>query len=85
MPLELTGRWLHLLGRLRHWLGELRCGGDVATWVERLRRLIDDLFADGGEAAGELPDLMGAIDTWQTTAGSCPLGLEAPVVAAVLR
>jgi exodeoxyribonuclease V gamma subunit len=85
VPLELAGRWLHLLGRLRHWLGELRRGGAVTIWVERLRQLIDDLFADGGEAAGERPDLMGAIDAWQTAAGSCPLGLEAPVVAAVLR
>ncbi|MCP9784816.1 exodeoxyribonuclease V subunit gamma [Cyanobium sp. N5-Cardenillas] len=85
VPLELTGRWLHLLGRLRHWLGELRRCGPVTIWVERLRQLIDDLFGDGGEAAGERPDLMAAIDAWQSAAGSCPLGLEAPVVAAVLR
>ncbi|MCP9858974.1 MULTISPECIES: exodeoxyribonuclease V subunit gamma [unclassified Cyanobium] len=85
VPLELTGRWLHLLGRLRHWLGELRRGGAVTIWVERLRRLIDDLFGDGGEAAGELPALMAAIDAWHTAAGHCPLGLEAPVAAAVLR
>jgi exodeoxyribonuclease V gamma subunit len=57
----------------------------VTVWVERLRRLIDDLFGTGGEAAGELPDLMGAIDAWRTAAGDCPLGLDAPVVAAVLR
>ncbi|MCT0206878.1 exodeoxyribonuclease V subunit gamma [Synechococcus sp. CS-1332] len=85
VPLELSGRWLHLLGRLRHWLGELRRGGAVTVWVERLRRLIGDVFDDGGEASGELPDLMGAIDAWQTAAGSSPLSLEAPVVAAVLR
>ncbi len=85
VPLELAGRWLHLLGRLRHWLGELRRGGVVDAWGDRLRRLIDDLFGDGGEAAGERPELMGAIDAWQTAAASCSLELEAPVVAAVLR
>lgn len=57
----------------------------MTIWVERLRRLIDDLFGDGGEAAGELPALMAAIDAWHTAAGHCPLGLEAPVAAAVLR
>ncbi|WP_216900262.1 exodeoxyribonuclease V subunit gamma [Synechococcus sp. CCY 9618] len=85
VPLELTGRWLHLLGRLRHWLGELRRGGDVALWDGRLRHLIADLFGEGGEAAAELPDLLAAIDTWRTAAAACPLSLEAPVVAAVLR
>lgn len=85
VPLELTGRWLHLLGRLRHWLGELRRGGSVSAWAERLRRLIDDLFGDADDDAGERPELMGAIDTWQTAAGPCALSLEAPVVAAALR
>jgi exodeoxyribonuclease V gamma subunit len=85
VPLELTGRWLHLLGRLRHWLGELRRVGAVHVWAERLRRLIDDLFGDTGEAAGGRPELMGAIDAWQTAAAGCPLTLEAPVVAAALR
>ncbi len=85
VPLELTGRWLHLLGRLRHWLGELRRGGDVEVWERRLRQLIADLFGEGGEASAELPDLLAAIDAWRTAAAGCPLSLEAPVVAAVLR
>ncbi|KEF42198.1 MAG: exodeoxyribonuclease V subunit gamma [Cyanobium sp. CACIAM 14] len=85
VPLELSGRWLHLLLRLRHWLGELRRGGGVPVWEERLRQLIADLFGEGGEAAGELRDLLAAIDSWRTAAEACPLSLEAPVVAAVLR
>jgi exodeoxyribonuclease V gamma subunit len=85
VPLELAGRWLHLLGRLRHWLAELRRGGTVGVWAERLRRLIDDLFGDTDDDAGERPELMGAIDAWQTAAGPCDLSLEAPVAAAALR
>lgn len=85
VPLELAGRWLHLLGRLRHWLAELRRGGTVGVWAERLRRLIDDLFGDTDDDAGERPELMGAIDAWQTAAGPCALSLEAPVAAAALR
>ena len=85
VPLELAGRWLHLLGRLRHWLAELRRGGTVSVWAERLRRLVDDLFGDTDAAAGERTELMGAIDAWQTAAGPCALSLEAPVAAAALR
>ncbi len=85
VPMELTGRWLHLLGRLRHWLAELRRGGTVSVWAERLRRLIDDLFGDTGDIAGERTELMGAIDAWQTAAEACALSLEAPVVAAALQ
>jgi exodeoxyribonuclease V gamma subunit len=82
--LELSGRWLHLLTRLRHWLALLARAGDVPTWAERLRQLLADLFGDGGESAWELPPLLAAIDGWQEAAENCPLSLEAPVVAAVL-
>jgi exodeoxyribonuclease V gamma subunit len=82
--LDLNGRWLHLLTRLRHWLAVLARPGDVSTWAERLRQLLADLFGDGGESAWELPPLLAAIDGWQEAAEHCPLSLEAPVVAAVL-
>jgi exodeoxyribonuclease V gamma subunit len=82
--LELSGRWLHLLTRLRHWLALLARAADVPTWAERLRQLLADLFGDGGEAAWELPPLLAAIDGWQEAAADCALSLEAPVVAAVL-
>jgi exodeoxyribonuclease V gamma subunit len=83
--LELTGRWLHLLGRLRHWLCVLREEADVAGWVERLRALLADLFGEGGESAWELPPLLAALESWREAAASDALRLEAPVVAAVLE
>lgn len=83
--LERTGRWLHLLTRLRHWLGQLRQPGTGAVWATRLQELLADLFGDGGEAAWELPVLQSAINAWQEAAGLAnPLVLEAPVVAALL-
>jgi exodeoxyribonuclease V gamma subunit len=84
-PLELTGRWLHLLTRLRPWLAQLGRPATVEAWVERLRSLLLDLFADGGDGAAELPVLLAALDSWQEDAGASPLTLEAPVVAAVLQ
>ncbi|MEB3350288.1 MAG: exodeoxyribonuclease V subunit gamma [Cyanobacteriota bacterium] len=82
--LELSGRWLHLLLRLRHWLVRLARPLPCQAWAELLRDLLADLFSDGGEAAWELPPLLAAIHAWQTEADDCALELEAPVVAAVL-
>jgi exodeoxyribonuclease V gamma subunit len=83
--LELSGRWLHLLTRLRSWLMELRQGCTCPQWGRRLRALLEDLFGDGGEAGWELPPLLAAIEDWQQATGDCALLLEAPVVAAVLE
>ena len=83
--LERTGRWLHLLTRLRHWLGQLRQPGSSAVWAVRLQELLLDLFGDGGAAAWELPLLQAAINDWQEASGQAnPLVLEAAVVAALL-
>ncbi|MEB3255505.1 MAG: exodeoxyribonuclease V subunit gamma [Synechococcaceae cyanobacterium] len=82
--LALTGRWLHLLTRLRHWLALVGRAADGPAWAGRLRELLADLFGDGGEAAWELPALLAAIDDWQQAAAGTALLLEAPVVAAVL-
>ncbi|MEB3322738.1 MAG: exodeoxyribonuclease V subunit gamma, partial [Synechococcaceae cyanobacterium] len=79
--LETTGRWLHLLLRLRHWLAELRLPCGVEAWAERLRELLADLFGDGGDAAWELPPLQAAIDGWRQAAGDFPALLDAAVVA----
>ncbi|MFQ6540078.1 exodeoxyribonuclease V subunit gamma, partial [Aphanothece stagnina] len=83
--LELLGRWLHLLTRLRHWLRELRHPRRSPAWAETLQAAIEDLFADGGDQAWELPPLLAAIDDWQQVAGGCELPVAAPVVAAVLE
>lgn len=82
--LDLSGRWLHLLLRLRQWLAELRRSCGVEAWAERLRQLLADLFEAGGDD-GELTTLLAAIDTWQEAAADYPGALEAPVVAAVLE
>ena len=88
--LDRSGRWLHLLLRIRHWLEQLRRPGDVSTWAQRCRLLLDDLFGDGGDRAWELAQVLAALNDWQTVAtekvatGSL-LELEAPVVAAILE
>jgi len=87
--IELLGRWLHLLTRLRHWLVTLRRPRSCEAWNACLRALLSDLFGDGGQSAGgsqdwELPLVLAAIDDWQQAAAGCSLELAAPVVAAVL-
>ncbi len=82
--LELLGRWLHLLTRLRHWLGELRRPRACGAWNGCLRGLLADLFGEAGNQAWELPLVLAAIDDWQQAAAGCALELAAPVVAAVL-
>ena len=84
-PLELSGRWLHLLTQLRHWLRELGQPATPGAWAVRLRLLLADIFGDGGSAAAELPELLAALESWRELAGESPLQLEAPVAAAVLQ
>ena len=84
LPLELVGRWLHLLRRLRHWLQQLALPHSVADWGELLRELIADLFGEGVETAGELSALLAALEEGLSQAASFPDALEAPVVAAML-
>ena len=82
--LELVGRWLHLLTRLRHWLSQLRRPRQAAEWSTSLQALLADLFGEGGERDWELPAVLAAIDDWQRAAGDCALPLPAAVVAAGL-
>lgn len=82
--LELLGRWLHLLTRLRDWLGTLRRPRHCDAWSSCLRGLLTDLFGEGGNQAWELPLVLAALDDWQQAAAGCDLELTAPVVAAVL-
>ena len=84
-PLDLNGRWLHLLCRLNHWLQALAQPATPVAWADRLRLLLADLFGDGGNAAGELPGLLAALESLRELAGDTPLELEAPVAAAVLQ
>ncbi len=85
IPLELLGRWLHLLQRLRDWLRRLSRSRDAKAWAELLRQLVADLFAEGGDAAAELPTLLTAIADGLAPAAALPRALEVSVVAAVLE
>ena len=83
--LDLGGRALHLLLRLKHWLERLSQSRPCAEWVEQLGEVLDDLF--GGEAPPEadLAPLRSALEDWRLVAGACDLLLEPAVVAAVLQ
>ncbi|MEX1324854.1 MAG: exonuclease V subunit gamma, partial [Synechococcaceae cyanobacterium] len=82
--LEQQTRWLALLRGLQLALAELRQPRTPAAWVPLLRRLLRDLFGDGGERAWELPPVHTALADWLTVAGSSTLTLPAAVVAEVL-
>ena len=82
--LEQQGRWLALLRQLLRslrWLGRRRT---PAAWVPGLRRLLTELFGDGGAAAWELQSIHAALADWAAVADTSPLQLAAPVVAEVL-
>jgi exodeoxyribonuclease V gamma subunit len=85
LPLELLGRWLHLLERLRYWLRRLGISRQASDWAELLRQLVDDLFGDGGAGAGELPGLLAAIEDGLAAAADATLELPATVLADVLE
>jgi len=82
--LEQQSRWLALLRQLLRslrWLGRRRT---PSAWVPGLRRLLIELFGDGGAAAWELQSIHAALADWAAVAGASPLQLAAPVVAEVL-
>ena len=83
--LDLLGRWLHLLLRLRHWLNDLRRPRPCPAWEPLLADLLDDLFGDGGDAAWEMAPIRRALAACFEAAGPQETRLlEAPVLAAVL-
>ena len=83
--LDLLGRWLQLLLRLRHWLHDLRRPRPCPAWEPLLAHLLDDLFGDGGDAAWELAPIRRALAASFAAAGPEETRLlEAPVLAAVL-
>ncbi len=83
--IERQGRWIHVLHTLRRWLGSLRHSRRAADWAAELPALLGDLFGDGGTWAWELQTILAALADWGETAGSCPLRIAAPVVAAALE
>ena len=83
--LDLGGRALHLLLRLKHWLETLAQPRPCEGWVEQLGEALDDLFGTDPQSDGELAPLRGALEDWRVVAGACDLPLEPAVVAAVLE
>ncbi|MFM9047242.1 MAG: exodeoxyribonuclease V subunit gamma [Cyanobium sp.] len=84
-PLELGGRALHLLWRLKHWLVVLaqprRCG----EWVDQLRALLLDLYGGETPTDPEITTLHRALEDWRASAEGHDLLLEPAVVGAVLQ
>lgn len=85
LPLDLLGRWLQLLQRLRHWLQQLAGRRRAADWVPLLQRLVTDLFEASVQSDAELAPLLAAIADGLAAAAAGELELEAAVLAAVLE
>lgn len=89
-PLRMEGsldrqiRWIELLLGLRRTLEQLEVPRTPKRWIELLRRLLDELFGDGGDRAWELPAILSALCDWGTVAADSDLELPAAVVAEVL-
>ena len=76
--------WWGLLDRLGSWVAELRRPTDCTGWVERLQRLLQGLFGDGGAWSSERESWLKALEDWRDRAGSCVLDLDAAVALEVL-
>lgn len=85
VPLEMGGRALHLLLRLKHWLTVLGQPRRCPEWVDRLRALLNNLFGDEGPSDAELATLHAALEDWRVSAEDHDLLLEPAVVGAVLK
>ena len=77
--------WWPLLDQLAQWIAQLRVSAPSAAWVQRLRRLLEELFHDGGEWDWELQAIHQCLETWQLQADSCSLQLDVAVVISVLE
>lgn len=84
-PLEMGGKALHLLLRLRHWLTVLGKPRPCTTWVDQLRALLKDLFGEDGPTDLELTALHTALEDWRVSALDHDLLLDPAVVGAVLK
>ena len=85
LSLQQLEHWWPLLDQIAQWIAQLRQSGCCSVWVERLRRLLSDLFGDGGAWDWELQAIQQGLETWLMQAGHCELNLETTVVIAVLE
>ena len=84
-PLELGGKALHLLLRLKHWFHQLAQPLPCSAWVEQLSALLGDLFGGESPVDPEIATLQSALEEWRVTAEDSELLLEPAVVGAVLQ
>ena len=74
-----------LLDQLAGWIAQLRRSAACTEWVDRLRRLLQEIFKDGGNWDWELQAIHQCLETWQLQASDCSLELDIAVVISVLE
>ena len=77
--------WWPLLDQLAGWIAQLRRSAPCPEWVTRLRRLLEDIFNDGGSWDWELQAIHQCLEAWQLQANDCSLELDIAVVISVLE
>ena len=85
LSLQQLEMWWPLLDQLAGWIAQLRCSAPCPEWVDRLRRLLQELFNDGGNWDWELQAIHQCLETWQLQANDCALELDIAVVISVLE
>ena len=85
LSLQQLETWWPLLDQLAGWIAQLRRSAPCPEWVIRLRRLLEDIFNDGGNWDWELQAIHQCLETWQLQAVDCSLELDIAVVISVLE
>tara|TARA_Y100001978_G_scaffold102487_1_gene91724 strand:- start:7675 stop:11004 length:3330 start_codon:yes stop_codon:yes gene_type:complete len=85
LSLQQLEAWWPLLDQLAEWIARLRLRAPCREWVDRLRRLLQDIFNDGGNWDWELQAIHQCLDTWQLQADDCSLELDVGVVISILE
>ena len=85
LSLQQLEMWWPLLDQLAGWIAQLRCSAPCPEWVARLRRLLQEIFNDGGSWDWELQAIHQCLENWQLQANDCLLELDVAVVISVLE
>ena len=85
LSLQQLETWWPLLDLLARWITQLRRSAPCHEWVSRLRRLLQEIFKDGGNWDWELQAIHQCLDTWKQQTDECSLELDVAVVISVLE
>ena len=85
LNLQQLEMWWPLLDQLTGWIAQLRRSAPCHEWVDRLRRLLQEIFNDGGNWDWELQAIHQCLDTWKLQTDGCSLELDVAVVISVLE